>query len=218
MLVPDNVSYFQFEAGAEQEADQWCAKIRSSIIGNPVRELLTQRRRQLERNQESALRFGETASTHLGPQLQIALQMCVAASKGADVMQADYPGVVARDPHGMLRYYIVTNETSKSQFIILVSHLWRDMDECESWDQSPTSAKLLEVCQAVRRNKRDEAVAAAPLSAYPYRNMARKAFDLMCDDLKREKDYGLFVVAHGISGPLAPIIARALVRQGYKAR
>jgi ankyrin repeat protein len=218
MLVPDNVLVFQFEAGAEQEADQWCAKIRSSIIGNPVRELLTQRRRQLERNQESALRFGETASSHLGPQLQIALQMCVAASKGSEAMSAEYPGCIARDPHGMLRYYIVTNETSKSQFIILVSHLWRDMDECDSWEQSPTSSKLFELCQAIRRNKRDEAANIIPLSAYPYRNMARKAFDLMCDDLKHDKDYGLFVVAHGISGPLAPIIARALVRQGYKVR
>jgi hypothetical protein len=216
MLVPDNVAFFQFESGGEQEADQWCAKIRSSIIGNPVRELLTQRRRQLERNQESALRFGETASSHLGPQLQIALHMCVTASKGAEMMQAEYPGVVMRDPHGMLRYYVITNHTSKSQFIILVSHLWRDMDECESWELSPTSAKLFELSQAIRKNKREEAVNASPLSAYPYRNMARKAFDLICDDL--QKEYGLFVVAHGISGPLAPIMARALIRQNFKVR
>ncbi len=217
MLVPDNVAYFQFEAAAEQDADQWCAKIRSSIIGNPVRELMAQRRSQLERNQESAMRFGETASSHLGPQLQIALQMCIAASKGPDVVQHEYPGAVARDPHGMLRYYIITNETSKSHFIVLLSHLWRDMDECENWEQSPTSAKLFEMCQAIRRNKREEAAIISPLSSYPYRNMARKAFDLLCDDLK-QTEYGLFVVAHGVSGPLAPIIARALVRHKFKVR
>jgi ankyrin repeat protein len=218
MLVPDNVVWFQFEASAEQEADQWCAKIRSSIIGNPVRELMAQRRSQLERHQQSAMRFGETASSHLGPQLQLALQMCVAASKGADVVQSEYPGALVRDPHGMLRYYVITNETSKSHFVVLSSNVWRDLDECESWEQSPTAGKLFDMCQAIRRNKREDAVNSSPLSGYPYRNMARKAFDLLCDDLKQQKEYGLFVVAHGISAPLAPIIARALMRQDFKVR
>jgi ankyrin repeat protein len=216
MLVPDNTSTFQFECSGEQEADQWCAKIRSSIVGNPVKELLATRRKQQMRNTNATMQFSESASSHLGPQLQLALQMCVAASKGEETVLAEYPDSIVRDPHGMLRYYVITNQNSKSKFIVLVSHLWRDMDDCESWEQSPTSGRLLEICTAMRKNQKEIAGNLSPLSGYPYRNMARKAFEMLCDDL--DSDYGLFVVAHGISGPMAPIIARALIRSKYKVR
>jgi hypothetical protein len=48
---------------------------------------------------------------------------------------------VYRDPHGMLRYYLITNENSLSQFVVLVSSLWRDMEECEAWSESPTASR-----------------------------------------------------------------------------
>lgn len=216
VVEPDLVSSFQFEASAEQEADHWVAKLRSSIIGNPVRELIAQRRIAMHEASKTAQQFQSVATTHLAPQLAIALHMCTLASKGKEAVLAEYPSALCREPHAMLRYFLVTNETSKSQFVVLVSHLWRDFDECESWAESPTASALLNMCRVLKNNNVEEAMAASPLSSYPFRGIARKAFEMLSDDLHPE--YGIFVFAYGIGGPLAPIVARALVRSKFKVR
>eukprot|EP01114_Cavostelium_apophysatum_P006874 TRINITY_DN1840_c0_g1_i1.p1 TRINITY_DN1840_c0_g1~~TRINITY_DN1840_c0_g1_i1.p1 ORF type:complete len:1243 (-),score=449.77 TRINITY_DN1840_c0_g1_i1:160-3888(-) len=193
-LVRGHHGSYLIEAETQQEMDAWIGAIRNNISFNPLFEMIKKRMAQPTSPNNSRSTVIDAEAKGELVEIHDACMMCSMAYKTPKQIKEAYGmhAHVIEDSDRSLRYYLLINERSKSQIVVLCGSVSESVVQASIDNNSPIDV----------------------YSTFAFDKAAEQIDGSLVKYLK--KDYGIQIFGHSLGAALALLFTLHLQNEGFK--